>query len=442
MCIRDRLSAARISMDAKSVSAIIMNPHTGEILASGSVPGYDANNYASIARERMSLLRDPNVSEVFEPGSVMKIFTATAALEKGVVTPRTKIKDEPEIQFYKYRVDNSDKKGKGMISVKDVIAMSRNVAIAKIAQRLAPKSTQKAAHQLYDLWEKVGLVGQTGVDIAGEEEGLFCDPDTCQWAPVDLANRAFGQGVAVTLMQLANGFSTLVNGGYRVQPHVVAESDAARVPKYRVLKPRVARQSVELLQHVTGSRTHYARGSLIPGYMIGGKTGTAQIWDSNRGMWKENIFNHNFVGFVGGNKPEAVIAVRIEEPRNKVHGQGIVEIKIESYELFRNIARGAIKHLGIRKAKDKNAGLPILGTDAARTLTPWRTGTGTRDKAGNTGKQGAKAGKGQDVAKSAKGTKAARAKRAGASKGTGQRAASGSRAEAEATGDAPDRPLP
>jgi cell division protein FtsI (penicillin-binding protein 3) len=324
-------------------------------------------------------LRDRVVSDVFEPGSVMKIFTATAALDSGAVTPRTIIKDESEMEFYKYTVNNSDRKSKGPLAVKDVIALSRNVATAKIAQRLAPrsirdpyKSTQIAAHKLFDFWDKVGLVGKTGVDIAGEEAGLWCDPDNCQWAPVDLANRAFGQGVSVTLMQLANGLSTLVNGGYRVQPYVVTESDAAHVPKLRVLKAKTARQAREILVHVTGSVPWYAKGSLIPGYMIGGKTGTAQIWDSRKGRWKDNIFNHNFIGFVGGDKPEAVIALRIEEPKAKIHGQGLVDIKIESYELFQNIAKGAIKHLDIRKSKDRNAGLPIIGTYAARVLTPQR----------------------------------------------------------------------
>ena len=376
--LEKELSTARITTGAKSVNAIVIDPHTGEIVASASVPGYDANNYAEVASDHMGLLRDPNVSEVFEPGSVLKIFTATAALEKGVVTPQTKIKDVPLIEFYKYKVHNSDKKGEGLISVKDVIAMSRNVAIAKIARRLAPNSTQRAAHHLYSMWDKVGIVGTTGVDIASEESGLFCDPDECLWAPVDLANRAFGQGVAVTLMQLATGFSTLVNGGYRVQPHVVLEGDAAQVPKQRVLSPKVARQAQEILVHVTGSRSHYAAGSLIPGYMIGGKTGTAQIWDSKRGQWKDNIFNHNFVGFVGSNKPEYVIAVRIEEPENTVFGQGHIEIKIESYELFRNIAKGVIKHMDIRRSKDPAAGRPIIGTDAARYLTPDRNRAGLR----------------------------------------------------------------
>jgi cell division protein FtsI (penicillin-binding protein 3) len=370
--LEKELNAARLTTGARSVSAVIMDPHTGAILASAAAPGYDANDFAEVASKRPAVLRDPVVSKIFEPGSVMKIFTVTAALDNEVVTPRTTIRDEVAIEFYKAEVQNSDHKGLGPLRVKDVIALSRNVATAKIAERLAPRSTHLAARKLYDLWDKVGLVGKTGVDLAGEEAGLWCDPESCPWAPVDLANRAFGQGVGVTLMQLANGLSTLVNGGFRVQPHVAAEGDLAGVPRRRVLKPKVARQAQEILVHVTGSVPWYAEGSLIPGYMIGGKTGTAQIWDNAKGMWKDNIFNHNFVGFVGGNKPEAVIALRIEEPKAKIRGQGLVEIKIESYELFQNIAKGAIKHLGIRRSKDRNAGLPIIGTAAARALTPAR----------------------------------------------------------------------
>ena len=187
---------------------------------------------------------------------------------------------------------------------------------AKIAAMLAPKDTQKAAHLLYDFWDKVGLVGRTGVDIASEEAGIWWDPDVYQWAPVDLANRAFGQSVGVTLLQLATGYSTFVNGGFRVQPHVVVDGEAAAVPRQRVLKADVAHQALDILTHVTGSVSYYARGSLIPGYMIGGKTGTAQIWDPSigqSGAWKRNRFNHSFIGFVGGDRPEVVIAVRIEE---------------------------------------------------------------------------------------------------------------------------------
>lgn len=398
--LEKELASAYLTTKAKSVSAIVMDPYTGEILASGTAPGYDANDYAEVASKHMSLLRNSVVSDIFDPGSVMKIFTVTAALDLGVVTPRSMIRDVPSIQFYKYRVDNSDKKGMGLIRVKDVIAYSRNVGTAKIAAKLAPGSTRLAARRLYQMWDTVGLVGKTGVDISGEEAGLYCDPDAaCPWAPVDLANRAFGQSVSATLLQLANGVSTLVNGGFRVQPHVVAEGELAQVPKQRVLRAKVAQQAQEILEHVTGAVPGYAEGSLIPGYMIGGKTGTAQIWDNQRNRWKPDIFNRNFVGYVGGNKPEVVIALRIEEPKVKIHGQGRIETKIESYELFRNIAEGAIKHLGIRKSKDRNAGLPIIGTQAARVLTP------ERDRAGRAQRRQTDGGSDSTVEQRKKGSK-------------------------------------
>ena len=106
---------------------------------------------------------------------------------------------------------------------------SRNVATAKIARKLAPSNTQQAARRLYAMWRKLGLTGRTGVDISGEASGQGYDPATYRWAPVDLANRAFGQGVSVTLPQLARGMSALVNGGYLVQPHLVADSEQAQV---------------------------------------------------------------------------------------------------------------------------------------------------------------------------------------------------------------------
>jgi membrane peptidoglycan carboxypeptidase len=254
-----------------------------------------------------------------------------------------------------------------------MIAESRNVATAKIARKLAG-STQKAGRVLYDLWDDVGLVGRTGVDVAGEEAGLFPDPRSKSWHPVDLANRAFGQGVAATLMQLATGYATLMNGGYRVQPHVVRESEAAAVARERVLKPRVARQALEIMEWVTGSVYRYAKGALVHGYTIGGKTGTAQIWDARRGRWKAR-FNHTFVGYVGTDRPDYLIAVRIEEADPISKRKEPLDLRIESYETFHMLALAAIEHLDIRKSHDPDAGWPIRGTEAFRMLTPDRPRT-------------------------------------------------------------------
>jgi membrane peptidoglycan carboxypeptidase len=256
----------------------------------------------------------------------------------------------------------------GLAPVRDIIARSRNVGTSKIAFRMAPRDHQKAAHILFDMWDRVGMVGKTGVDMAGEEAGIWYDPDQYDWAEMDLANRSFGQGVGVTLMHLVTGYATLVNGGFRVQPHVVADGEMAAVRRERVLSAKVAGQARELLGYVTGSVPSYARGALIPGYMIGGKTGTAQIWDPSIGQngdWKRNRFNHSFVGFVGANRPEALIAIRIEEAVPKAT-KPYLDLNIESYELFQMIARAAIKNLDIKRSHDPYAGLPIPGTEAAR----------------------------------------------------------------------------
>ena len=156
-----------------------MDPKTGAILAVASVPAYDAEDYAAIAADDMDRLGNRVFWDQYEPGSVMKIFTATAALDLGLVTPSTVIQDQKKLEFWKYTVRNADHKSEGALKVKDVIALSRNVATAKLARMLAPNSTQKAAHRLYDLWQKVGMTDKTGVDVAYEADGVWYDPENC-----------------------------------------------------------------------------------------------------------------------------------------------------------------------------------------------------------------------------------------------------------------------
>ena len=370
--VEKELHTAYVATKAKSVSALVMDPKTGAILAVASVPAYDAEDYAAIAADDMDRLGNRVFWDQYEPGSVMKIFTATAALDLGLVTPSTVIQDQKKLEFWKYTVRNADHESKGALKVKDVIALSRNVATAKLARMLAPNSTQKAAHRLYDLWQKVGMTDKTGVDVAYEADGVWYDPENALWSPVELANRAFGQGVSVTLPQLARGISTIVNGGFLVQPHLAAKGEVAQVEPQRVLKAKTANQAKEILKHVTGSVPWYAKGSLIPGYEIGGKTGTAQIWNSAKGKWKERRFNHSFIGFVGGRSQEYVITVRLEEPVPISIAQGSIPLRIESYQLYQMVARATIDKMKMKKSRDPGAGRPIIGTYAARVLDPVR----------------------------------------------------------------------
>lgn len=358
--------------DAQRVSGIVMDPDNGEILAWASVPGYDANDIAGTSG---ALFQDPNASQVYEPGSVMKMLTATAALESKTVSPTSRIMDSAVIRFGPDKVRNADKGAMGRIPFRDVIAYSRNVGVSKVAKRLG-RTTPRASRVLYRTWQKLGIGQRTGVDVAGEVAGIAADPDRNPWAPIDLANRSFGQGVAVTLIQLVNAFAPMAGGGMRVQPHFLVSIDDEAQPAQepvRVMKKKTARQVRSLLMHVTGGVSYYAKGSLIRGYEVGGKTGTAQIWRERQAKYDFDTFNFTFVGFVGGDVPEAIVAIRIHEADPVIKKAGDLRLNITSYELFRRVANGVIDSLDIGRSSDPNAGLPEAGSEAERVL-------GTADK--------------------------------------------------------------
>lgn len=355
LAIEEELLAAFVADRARSVSAVVMDPFTGEIYAQATYPSYDANDYQQIAMTDKSRFIDPIVSAVYEPGSVFKMFTAIAALKKGVVKPTSIINDSAVLVLDdgRNRVRNADLKGKGKITFEDVIAYSRNVGAAKVAMRLG-KSTTAAAKVLFSTWEKMGFGRPTGIDLAGEVSGLLNDPAKRTWREIDLANGAFGQGVAVTPIQLARAYAAMVNGGLLVQPHVVRAIGSREMEPAageRVMTAQLSASMVTMLNHVVTEVDFYARGTLAEGYYVGGKTGTAQIWDptlrDGRGDWKQNIFNYSFVGFIGDDKPRLVVAVRINEGMPTVVKQGSLEMPVMSFELFRRIATDAINILDL-----------------------------------------------------------------------------------------------
>jgi len=352
--LEQELLAAWIADKAKNVSAVVLDPYTGEIYAMATYPSYDANDYRAIAASEPSRFIDPIVSSVYEPGSVFKMFTAAAALEKGTVTPGTRIKDVGTLRLDKGRtkIDNANRQGMGWLTFEDAIAWSRNVVAAKVALGLG-KTTKKAATTLHDMWERVGFGRPTGIDVAGEVSGeaYVRDPAITPWRQIDLANGSFGQGVAVTPIQLATAYASMVNGGKLVQPHVVKSIGNRDIPistGETVLSKKLSKQLTRLMDHVVTEVPFYRDRTLIQGYHVGGKTGTAQIWDAKankgRGGWKHNKFNYSFVGYVAREKgrPDLVVAIRIEEGRPTTLRVGQIEMPVMSFALFRRIAHAAI----------------------------------------------------------------------------------------------------
>ena len=348
VAVEQELLAAWIADRAKRVSAVVMDPYTGEVYAYASYPSYDANHYQEIAAEEPGRFVDPLVSTVYEPGSVFKMLTATAALGDGTVTMNTKIKDVGTLHLDggRTKIDNANREGMGVMKFKDAIAYSRNVVAAKVALRLG-KTTAQAAAKLYSTWTRLGFGSKTGIDVANEIPGILRDPAKTPWRQIDLANGAFGQGVAVTPIQLAMSYSAMVNGGTLVQPHVVkqvGQTTVEPVSRGRVMPAKLSGTLIKLMRNVITTVDFYRDRTVIPGFDVGGKTGTAQIWDADRNAWKVNKFNYSFIGYIGREKghPDLVVAVRIEEGTPTVIRVGHLEMPVMSFELFRRIAHDAI----------------------------------------------------------------------------------------------------
>jgi cell division protein FtsI/penicillin-binding protein 2 len=364
--LEQELLAAWIADQAKNVSAVVLDPYTGEIYAMATYPSYDANDYRAIASSDPSRFIDPIVSSVYEPGSVLKMFTAAAALEKGTVTPGTRIKDVGTLRLDKGRtkIDNANRQGMGWLTFEDAIAWSRNVVAAKVALGLG-KTTKKAATTLHEMWVRLGFGQPTGIDVAGEvsADAYVRDPAITPWRQIDLANGSFGQGVAVTPIQLATGYAAMVNGGKLVQPHVVRSIGNRDIPISTgtpVLSSKLSKQLTRLMDHVVTEVPFYRDRTLIQGYHVGGKTGTAQIWDpkanKGRGAWKHNKFNYSFVGYVAREKgrPDLIVAIRIEEGRPTTLRVGQIEMPVMSFALFRRIAHAAITTPDLLTLRDAN----------------------------------------------------------------------------------------
>lgn len=358
------LYAVGVADRARSVSAVALDPYTGDVLAWATVPGYDANEFPQVATEDPSRFIDPVIASVYEPGSVFKMLLAQAALEGGTVTLETKVNDSGVLVVQGGRVFDADHAAMGMLTFADVVAYSRNVGAARVALELGPDLASSSAI-LYQTWVRMGFGRPTGVDVAGEVGGIVRDPSIQPWRELDLANGAFGQGVAVTPLQLASAYAAMANGGILHRPRVISAIGSDEMPPEageRVISPELSAQLTGLMEHVVTGVPWYAEGTLIEGYLVGGKTGTAEIWDATinggTGGYLSNTYNFSFVGYVGRERPEVIIAVLIHEAVPNAVRQGVLLQPIYVHELFRRLAANAMRTLDLPPVPVTAAGTP------------------------------------------------------------------------------------
>ncbi len=330
-------------------TAIIMNPHTGEILAMASEPTFNPNSYADSAEIDR---RNRAVQDLYEPGSTFKVVTASAAIEDKVIPIGTMIDTNPGILHIPGRprpVTEASHHNYGVLSFTDVIVRSSNIGAIKIGFRVGKERLSRFV-SLY------GFGHPVSADFPGESPGIVWNPD--KWTDSALASVSMGYQVGVTALQMVTAVSTVANGGRLVEPRVIRAvyRDNRRyevVPKTvrRVISPETAATLTGIMEGVVANPHGTATRAQISGYTIAGKTGTAAKLVN--GHYSTSDYNASFVGFVPSRDPAIAIIVVTDSPRTYPNTGGFV-----SAPVFKRIAEAALPYLGIPRTVDPEP--PVL----------------------------------------------------------------------------------
>jgi cell division protein FtsI/penicillin-binding protein 2 len=328
------LLAAVKQSRAKSGTAIVLDPHTGEILALANAPTFDPNNVGSVWPEARS---NWALQNIYEPGSTFKIVSFSAAIEKGLVKPDDRIDCQMGSITIAGRVIR-DHKAFGTLTIAEALAKSSNVAAIKLGLRLGDDT-------MHDFTTRFGFGSRTGIELPGETPGLL--RPVRRWQASSIGSIAIGQEIGVTPLQMATAFGVLANDGVRVAPHLVREirtSSGTSVyrsnpEQRRVVTPETARVLRRMLEEVTLHGT--AKLAQLDGYSAAGKTGTAQKIDPRTKTYSRTKHIASFVGFAPVENPAVVIIVVIDEPTGAYHGGDVAA------PVFREIAEQILPDLGI-----------------------------------------------------------------------------------------------
>jgi cell division protein FtsI (penicillin-binding protein 3) len=339
------LEAAILKFRAKAGVAIVIEPRTGEVLAMANYPSFDPNHYAKQTAEQR---RNRVVTDSFEPGSTFKTILAAAALEEDIVGKEDLFYCEMGKYPFAGKIIH-DTHPHGWLSFAKILQVSSNIGFTKVAEKVKRE-------RFFRYIEKFGFGKVTGIDVPGEVPGLV--RRTEQWAAVDLATHAFGQGISTTPLQLVMAYAAIANGGFLMRPYVTRRvvgpnGDTLMENQPHVIRRVVSEKTSRLLAGMLGDVTNdggTGKMAKIDGFEVAGKTGTAQKADPVHGGYSRKRVG-SFVGFVPANDPRLVALVLIDEPEVNSYG-GVV-----AAPAFRNIAQGALRRLAV--APDQSTELPI-----------------------------------------------------------------------------------
>jgi len=309
---------------ATNGSVLIMDPQTGKIKALANLPSYNPAEFNKV--ENAADFNNATISTPYEPGSVIKTLTIAAGIEKGVITPDSTYVNTDFIKVEDRTISNATKGQTGTITMQRALNWSLNTGMVTIAQRLGDGSTinRQARDTMYDFfYNKFGLGKNTGIELSGEARGAVVSPDEQEGNAVRYSNMSFGQGMNVTMVQVAGAFSSIVNGGTYYKPTVIdgvlgADGKIDRVtpqPERTVISQSTSSQVKEM--HRVARSTFYS-GVDKQGYTIGGKTGTSETIENGRYVDNQTI--GSYVGFGGTDKPVYVIMVQVSGKNQPMQG--------------------------------------------------------------------------------------------------------------------------
>jgi cell division protein FtsI/penicillin-binding protein 2 len=330
------LEEAYEKYDAKGASIIVMDPSNGDVLAMASLPSYDLNKIGNRTPES---LRNRAICDFFEPGSIFKVVTASAALEEKAVD----LEDRFFCENGEYRVGRRilhDHRPHGVLTFREIVEKSSNIGVVKVAARFG-------ASKMYEYLCRFGFRVPTGIDLPGEVVGM--NRDISKWSKVSMFAIPMGQEVTATSIQLVRAISVIANGGLLVQPRMLKEiidssgetikSFAGPVPK-RVLSSATAAQMRGVLTGVIENGT--GKKAKVNGYSSSGKTGTAQKVESE-GVYSHNKFIASFIGFAPSENPRLAIVVCVDEPHPVYYGGDVAA------PVFGKVAGAALKYLNTKE---------------------------------------------------------------------------------------------
>lgn len=332
-------------------SAVILDSRTGGILAMANLQaGSSAGGPPVQAGDNLA------VTQVFEPGSVMKLATFSAALSRGVVTPRTVLTVPDQMRVDGSLFHDAETHPTEQLTATQILARSSNIGTIKIAEAVGKKD-------LYDYLRSFGFGSATGLAFPGSSPGIVNAPGN--WSGTALASTAIGQDEAVNVLQLADAYNTVANGGMFVSPRLVqglvAKNGSVRAlpvaPPRRVISPTVARELVSMFERVV-SNQGTAPAAALPAWTVAGKTGTAQIPRPNQPGYEPGAFMAVFAGFAPATDPAITAVVALARP-TPVYGGSV------SAPVFSRIATDALTQLGIPASKGF-VGQPVAFSSAPR----------------------------------------------------------------------------